>query len=609
MISEQQKPLIDQYLLAKNYSNIVDIIVRNTDPENDKHSITLTYMMKFLPTKNLNIATITKLAEIFDTNENAPAATLEAAYATFCEQSGIYSEESKPLTAAEIETKKIDNALKTVASLEHDEKIKTLAATMSFEEIGKNIKILKEKLQPALQTHQIDRNLLDQLSTFKEALAQKEGVKKDFTIWDKEVSLDEVETRKPVRIVEGLDLMKELQTTYLGTLASPADDTQVNQLLFLQSNSYLSKKEMTAEETDIASNPAAEKLVKNARTRITAKDPIKGDDMWWTDDKEYTFSNGSKIIQSKNDDHSTYNFLTEGDKKGMTYTLSVHRVDSHGKLLPNAYDLVQYVDGEPVAMISSTQGYSAIKNYDFIAAQIKLIKNQDFSILQASEVEKAPAKTEEKAVVVEAPAVSEDVVKTTPTPAIAAEPVIATSDKAVTEEVTAQVDPVLKPVKTKKQTASAKTETVETDTKELETTATAKPGTVKTEPTADTKTVETDTKELETTATTKPETSKTEPTADAKTVKPDIKKLETTTTAKSETAETEPTVDTKTVETDTKELETNPLAKPETVKTETMLIDKNTQTALDTIRSKLQNIDPLNTQSTLKKDETSKGRH
>ncbi len=556
MISEQQKPLIDQYLLAKNYSSVVDIIVRNTDPENDKHSITLAYMMKFLPTKNLNIATITKLAEIFDTNENAPAATLEAAYATFCEQSGIYSEESKPLTAADIETKKIDSALKSVAGLEHEEKIKTLAATMSFEGIGKNIKILKERLQPALQTHQIDRNLLDQLSIFKEVLAQKEGVKKDFTVWDKEVSLDEVETRKPVRIVEGLDLMKELQTTYLGTLASPADDNQVSQLLFLQSNNYLSKKEMTTEEADITSNTTAEQLVKNTRTKITAKDPIKGDDMWWTDDKEYTFSNGSKIIQSKNDDHSTYNFLTEGDKKGMTYTLSVHRVDAHGKLLPNAYDLVQYVDGEPIAMISSTEGYSAIKNYDFIAAQIKLIKNQDFSILKTPAVEQAPARAEEKAVAVEAPAVSEAVVETVSTPTIATEPVIITPDTEVTEEVTTQVDPVkLKPVKT--------------DTKELETNTAAKSEAVKTEP---------------------------------KTVIPDTKELETSATVKSETAKIEPTAD-------TKGLEAKPAAKPENIKTETMLIDKNTQTALDTIRSKLQNIDPLNTQSAPKKDEASKGRH
>ncbi len=119
MIEEQQKLLIDQYLLAKNYSGIVDIIVGNSDPENDKHSLTLSYMMRFLPTRNLNIDTITELAEVFETNENAPSATLEAAYATFCEQAGVSSAEPKSLTAADVETKKIDMTLQSVAGLTH----------------------------------------------------------------------------------------------------------------------------------------------------------------------------------------------------------------------------------------------------------------------------------------------------------------------------------------------------------------------------------------------------------------------------------------------------------------------------------------------------------
>ncbi len=453
MINEQQKTVIDQLLLAKNYSGIVDIIIRNSDPDNDKHAITLSYMMKFLPSGNLNIGNITKLAEVFDTNETAPSATLEAAYATFCEQTGIVtSPEPRPITAGDIETKKIDGILESVASLPREEQIKNLASTMTLEEIKKNIDLLKDKLQPALQTHKIDHELMNQLSIFKDAYALKQGIKKEFSVWSKEGSLDEVETRKPVRIVEGLDMMEVLHEAYLKTLPSPRDDNSINQLLFLQEHNCLSKREMDAENPETVINNQAEQLVKTIRAKITDKNPIEAGDMWWTDDKEYVFPNGAKIVVSKNDDHATYNFAVEGDKKGMTFILSVHRVDAHGKLLPGAYDLVQFVEGDPVAIISSTEGRTAIKDYDLITSQVKLMRRPNFTVLSNPPAQVATvAKAEETAVAVEAPtAPPVQEVAEAPAPIVA--PVAPPAQEVA--EAHAALEPVVKTVQAITETAA-----------------------------------------------------------------------------------------------------------------------------------------------------------
>ena len=593
MIEEQQKQLIDQYLLAKNYSGIVDIIVGNSDPENDKHSLTLSYMMRFLPTRNLNIDTITELAEVFETNENAPSATLEAAYATFCEQAGVSSAEPKSLTAADVETKKIDMTLQSVAGLTHEEKIKTLATTMSLEEIEKNIKTLKERLQPALQTHQIDYDLLDQLSIFKAAHAQKEGIRKEFTVWDKEGSLDEVETRKPVRMVEGLDLLEELQAKYLKTLDSPTDDNQISQLLFLQSNNCLSKKDMPIEETAITVDNHTEQLVKDTRTKIKAKNAIKGDDMWWTDDKEYIFPSGSKIIVSKNDDHATYNFVTEGKKKDMTFTLSVHRVDAHGKLLPNAYDLVQYVDGEPIAMVSSTEGYSAIKNYDLIEAQIKLMKNPDFSLLQDSAKKQVTTKAKEKTATVESPAILEPITEIIPAPPAKEQVVTKAEEKAVTVAAPITLEPVTEiiPVSPAKEQITAKTEEkavmVEAPAIPGPVTETAPAPAVPAEAVIAAPTKEVISPILEVTQQIDPKANQ------VKNLKPKAKKP--VVPAETKVAESQP--------------KASVAVKLETTKTEPAVMDEATKTqiALDTIRDKLRNINPLNTPSAkLKKDEVGK---
>lgn len=388
MIDAQQKTTIEQLLSAQNYSGIVDIIVGNSDPQNDQNAITLSYLAKFAPGKALTIDNVTKLAEVFDTNKAAPSAALEAAYANFCEQAGIkLSTENKNITASEAEQERIDSALRSAEGKNHEEKAKNLANSIDLQGIKDIIDFLKKEIQPALQTHQIDQKLLEQLSIFRQAYSLKQGIKNEFTVWSQEGSLDEVETRKPVRMVEGLGLMETLHEAYLETTHSPEDDNEVNQLLFLQENGRLSKIGIDTENAVNLVDNRANRLVKRIRAKITARNPIKGDDMWWTDDKEYIFSNGSKIIVSKNDDHTTYNLAFEGEKKGMTFVLSVHRVDSHGKLLPNAYDLVQYVDGNPVAVASSTEGQSAIKDYPLIVAQIELNKRPNFAALDAPAVQ------------------------------------------------------------------------------------------------------------------------------------------------------------------------------------------------------------------------------
>lgn len=58
------------------------------------------------------------------------------------------------------------------------------------------------------------------------------------------------------------------------------------------------------------------------------------------------------------------------DRAGMNFVLSVHRLDERGQKLPNAFDLIQYINGEPVAMISSTSGHSALKDYDLIRRSV-----------------------------------------------------------------------------------------------------------------------------------------------------------------------------------------------------------------------------------------------
>ncbi len=407
MIDAQQKTTIEQLLSAQNYSGIVDIIVGNSDPQNDQNAITLSYLAKFAPGKALTIDNVTKLAEVFDTNKAAPSAALEAAYANFCEQAGIkLSTENKNITASEAEQERIDSALRSAEGKNHEEKAKNLANSMDLEGIKNIIDFLKKEIQPALQTHQIDQKLLEQLSIFRQAYSLKQGIKNEFTVWSQEGSLDEVETRKPVRMVEGLGLMKTLHEAYLETVHSPEDDNEVNQLLFLQENGRLSKIGIDTENSGNMPDNRANRLVKRIRAKITVEKPIKGDDMWWTDDKEYIFSNGSKIVVSKNDDHATYNLAFEGEKNGMTFVLSVHRVDSHGKLLPNAYDLVQYVDGDPVAVASSTEGQSAIKDYPLIVAQIELNKRPNFAALDAPAKKQAVQETVQpvEAVAVQPPA-------------------------------------------------------------------------------------------------------------------------------------------------------------------------------------------------------------
>ncbi len=107
-------------------------------------------------------------------------------------------------------------------------------------------------------------------------------------------------------------------------------------------------------------------LIKAARANITGRNPIVAGDIMWTDDVEYIFSSTQKLVAGKNDDHRTMHFSFSGPKLGLTFVLSVHRVDDHGKLIPDAYDLIQFVDGNPVAMISSDKGNSALDNYDSI---------------------------------------------------------------------------------------------------------------------------------------------------------------------------------------------------------------------------------------------------
>jgi hypothetical protein len=444
MIDAQQKTTIEQLLSARNYSGIVDIIVGNSDPQNDQNAITLSYLAKFAPGKTLTIDNVTKLAEVFDTNKAAPSAALEAAYANFCEQAGIkLSTENKNITASEAEQQRIESILEDTEGKSREEKAKNLANSIDLQGIKDIIDFLKKEIQPALQTHRIDQKLLEQLSIFRQAYSLKQGIKNEFTVWSQEGSLDEVETRKPVRMVEGLDLIGALHEAYLETIHSPEDDNEVNQLLFLQGNNCLSKTGIDIENSGNMTDNQANRLVKRIRAKITARNPIKGDDMWWTDDKEYIFSNGSKIVVSKNDDHTTYNLAFEGEKKGMTFVLSVHRVDSHGKLLPNAYDLVQYVDGEPVAVTSSTEGQSAIKDYPLIVAQIGLNKRPNFSVLDTPTKKQAIQEVAQpvEAVVAQPPA--QETVQ--PVETVVAQPPVQEVSQAVEAVVTQPVEVAKQP--------------------------------------------------------------------------------------------------------------------------------------------------------------------
>ncbi len=220
-INEQQQAVISQYIKVQDCSNIAEIITNISDKNDEKYLHTFNIIIEMSKNSNMfNTANIIKLANIYDVCASSPATTLEFALTSFYEQiGGILSSTQSVVSSSEVE--KYNEFFKSLSNLSREEQVKKIANSFSTEEIIKIMHILRTKLAPGIESRNIDEKLTNDITLLKEVfLFQKDGGKKEYSIWSNNeiTSLEEIERRKPVRVVKGMGVLEELYKVYKHSL-------------------------------------------------------------------------------------------------------------------------------------------------------------------------------------------------------------------------------------------------------------------------------------------------------------------------------------------------------------------------------------------------------
>jgi len=357
ILSDEQKNVVQKALEEKNYSNIAEIVAGSASG-NEKYQSSLETITHLAQLDLLNISSVAQMAEILKNHASATVTALEDAYAQLVERLGGHNlAQVAPTNSMKSQESEVVN----VSNLDEQDQIKSLAESLTVEQISNQLAQLQQTLRQRLESNSTDNSeimqkiaLLKQTSDFKKNGSNTPS----FSVLNNNTNLEDIETRKPIRVVEGFGVVQGIYNLYQEKLEKPEDDNPARQAKFFLENKLRSERgssEQNEESRDssyIAQMEEQENLARDIRSIITAKTPVTAEDIEYTDDVEYII-NGGKLTASK-DENRKYVFTITGEKKGMNFVLSVHRVDDHGVLIPDAYDLIQYVDGEPIAMISSS---------------------------------------------------------------------------------------------------------------------------------------------------------------------------------------------------------------------------------------------------------------
>lgn len=389
--ADQEKE-ISNLIAAKDYKGIVAYIAVNTDQTDEKFTYTLDIVSKLGTSGKLAIGNIEKLSDVFTNHATAPATALAAAYDAFYEQAGGLG--SITQNNVQIKVNKADELALKVANLSSKEQIATIANSLTKNEVESELIRIKAAIEPGIAVNNIDPILVKKLELFKAAfqLQTYDSNSNENATWNKVETYEEIETTKPVRVVPGMIMLEAMHDRYLQTLDTPIADNQANQWTFLNNYKLISRKTAVGKSDDLGNLPNVkeiqerDKLIKNICASLTKAEPIPAEDIMYTDDLQYSFANKQVLHQHKVDDRNSPDFykyiftFDDNKKQNMDFVLSVHRINDHGKLIPNSYDLVQYQDGEPIAMISNDIGNSALRDFDYIQSSVKLA-SYDFSLL------------------------------------------------------------------------------------------------------------------------------------------------------------------------------------------------------------------------------------
>jgi hypothetical protein len=390
MITEQERAVIEKSLSvegAGSYAEIAEIITKISNRQDPKFECVVDALVKLASANNLNMSNIEKISDIYNNHTTANIAALESAFEGFLEQASGLNDLTANKPNSLVVDERYTELLDKVAKLPDDEaRVKAIAADLTADQIAEHIKRLRTELAPNIANHTLDPKLSAQLRLLMYAGSyQKDG--KLPTVWhSKMATLAEIETRKPIRVVPGLGLMEVLYKDYQATLSSSEEDSKAAQIVYLSTHAVQSQKQASLELEDTNELDAdaikLKELTSDIHDNIKAQHSLRAEDIEYTDDKEFEFGPTQRMVVSKNEDRATYSFEMQGNPKGLDFVLSVHRVDEHGKLIPNAFDLIQYVNGEPIAMISTPKGNTAIRDYDSLYDKVNLASPQmDFSYL------------------------------------------------------------------------------------------------------------------------------------------------------------------------------------------------------------------------------------
>lgn len=369
---EIQKEILEAAREGK-YEDAADLLVGSSKEETSYEAV-LDLFKKVGP--SVNQGTISNIYKIYTENSNnIPGLKEKLGNLVSSHNVNAGAEESRSTDFENIEEKKIPDA---IAFLRKRQKEEILKSGKPNEQIAKQINtLIKRQLSFSRQGNgeKINPTNKSSLGEAKSYGPPKAGARNWFVL------PDATKTEEEIKVVTGSPIIQELRRRYEQKYSRVRDDIRKQTKEMSVEAQFDRKKELDRERVFIESYKDSSAVedqdiyVHQIATSFTTDQYFAVTSVVDLEDKGKKYYNfdGGRLVSSYNMETKKYTLSVDGEILGAFSVLLPRKTDS-GRIIDEAYDVVEYRDGIPAMYSHSSKGNLSIRNIDDITRSVNQSK-------------------------------------------------------------------------------------------------------------------------------------------------------------------------------------------------------------------------------------------